>query len=130
MVRPAAPEPSTKSTSYMDGSLLNIEPSMIWASNVDGSAVLDRTIHDIDLHRGRSRRGSPSDEVNDPEKFVNVKQPSPEAVTKRAERANGGARAACFEQPDGVYSGCVDARPATYTSCYSISIHPRYEAMI
>ena len=36
----------------MDGSLLNIEPSMIWASNVDGSAVLDRTIHDIDLHRG------------------------------------------------------------------------------
>ena len=130
MVRPASPEPSTISTSYMDGSLLNIEPSMIWASNVDGSAVLYRTIHDIDLHRGRSRRGSPSDEVNDPEKFVNVKQPSPESVTKRAERANGGARAACFEQPDGVYSGCVDARPATYTSCYSISIHPRYEAMI
>lgn len=52
MVRPASPEPSTISTSYMDGSLLNIEPSMIWASNVDGSAVLDRTIHDIDLHRG------------------------------------------------------------------------------
>ena len=103
---------------------------MIWASNVDGSVVLDRTIHDIGLRRGRSRRGSPSDEVNDPEKFVNVKQPSPESVTKRAERANGGARAACFEQPDGVYSGCVDARPATYTSCYSISIHPRYEAMI
>ncbi|MCI6328171.1 MAG: hypothetical protein MR793_05880 [Bacteroidales bacterium] len=38
--------------------------------------------------------------------------PRPEAVTKRAERANGGARAACFEQPEGVYSGCVDARPA------------------
>ena len=130
MVRPAALEPSTKSTSDMDGSLLNIEPSMIWASNVDGSVVLDRSIHDIGLRRGRSRRGSPSDEVNDPEKFVNVKQPSPESVTKRAERANGGARAACFEQPDGVYSGCVDARPATYTSCYSISIHPRYEAMI
>ena len=117
MVRPAAPEPSTMSGSSVDGSLLNIEPSMIWASNVDGSAVLDRTIHDIDLHRGRSRRGSPSDEVNDPEKFVNVKQPSPESVTKRAERAIGGARAACFEQPRGVYSGCVDARPATYTSC-------------
>ena len=73
MVRPASPEPSTISTSYMDGSLHNIEPSMIWASNVDGSAVSYRTIHDIDLHRGRSRRGSPSDEVNDPEKFVNVK---------------------------------------------------------
>ncbi|MGM9758429.1 MAG: hypothetical protein ACI3ZM_09825 [Candidatus Cryptobacteroides sp.] len=40
-----------------------------------------------------------------------MKEPSPEAVTKRAERANGGARAACFEQPEGVYSGCVDARP-------------------
>ena len=52
MVRPAALEPSTISTSYMDGSLHNIEPSMIWASNVDGSAVLYRTIHDIDLHRG------------------------------------------------------------------------------
>ena len=128
MVRPASPEPSTKSTSDMDGSLHNIEPSMIWASNVDGSAVLDRTIHDIDLHRGRSRRGSPSDEVNDPEKFVNVKQPSPESVTKRAERANGGARAACFEQPDGVHSGCVDARPAKYTSSYSVSTHPGYEA--
>ncbi|MCI6769386.1 MAG: hypothetical protein MR597_04200, partial [Bacteroidales bacterium] len=118
------------SGSSVDGSLPNIEPSRIWASNVDGSVVLDRTIHYIGLRRGRSRRGSPSDEVNDPEKFVNVKQPSPEAVTKRAERADGGARAACFEQPDGVYSGCVDARPATYTSCYSISIHPRYEAMI
>ena len=127
MVRPASPEPSTMSGSSVDGSLLNIEPSMIWASNVDGSAVLDRTIHDIDLHRGRSRRGSPSDEVNDPEKFVNVKQPSPESVTKRAERAIGVARAACFEQPDGVYSGCVDARPATYTSCYSI--YPRYETI-
>ena len=118
------------STFTVEGLLLDTEPSMIWASNVDGSAVLYRTIHDIGLRRGRSRRGSPSDEVNDPEKFVNVKQPSPESVTKRAERANGGARAACFEQPDGVYSGCVDARPATYTSCYSISIHPRYEAMI
>ena len=128
MVRTASPEPSTMSGSSVDGPLLNIEPSMIWASNVDGSAVLYRTIHDIDLHRGRSRRGSPSDEVNDPEKFVNVKQPSPESVTKRAERANGGARAVCFEQPDGVYSGYGDARPAKYTSCYSVSTHPRYEA--
>ena len=49
--------------------------------------------------------------------YVNVKEQSLEAVTKRAERANGRARAACFEQPDGVYSGCVDARPAKYTTC-------------
>ncbi|MGM9757698.1 MAG: hypothetical protein ACI3ZM_06065 [Candidatus Cryptobacteroides sp.] len=41
-----------------------------------------------------------------------MKGPNPEAVTKRAERANGRDRAACFEQPEGVYSGCVDARPA------------------
>ena len=128
MVRPAAPEPSTISTSYMDGSLLNIGPSMILASYVDCSAVLYGTIYDMGLRRGRSRRGSPSDEVNDPEKFVNVKQPSPESVTKRAERANGGARAACFEQPEDVYSGCVDARPAKYTTSYSVSTHPRYEA--
>ena len=45
-------EPSTISVFGVEGSLPNIEPSMIWASNVDGSAVLDRTIHDIDLHRG------------------------------------------------------------------------------
>ena len=57
MVRPAALEPSTKSTSYMDGSLPNIEPSMIWASNVDGSAVSYRTIHDIGLRRGRFAPG-------------------------------------------------------------------------
>ena len=57
MVRPASPEPSTISTSYMDGSLPNIEPSMIWASNVDGSVVLDRTIHDIGLRRGRFAPG-------------------------------------------------------------------------
>ena len=49
----------------------------------------------------------------------------PEAVTKRAERANGGTRAACFEQPEGVHSGCVDARPAKYTSSYSASTRPR-----
>ena len=41
-----------------------------------------------------------------------MKDPNPEAVTKRVERAHGGARAACFEQPEGVYSGGVDARPA------------------
>ena len=56
---------------------------------------------------------------------VSVKGPGPAAVTKRAERAIGGARAACFEQPEGVYSGCVDARQTRYTTyCYSISIHP------
>ena len=57
MVRPAALEPSTISTSYMDGSLHNIEPSMILASNVDGSVVLDRPIHDIGLRRGRFASG-------------------------------------------------------------------------
>ncbi|MGM9793715.1 MAG: hypothetical protein ACI3Y8_05970 [Candidatus Cryptobacteroides sp.] len=54
-----------------------------------------------------------------------MKEPSPAAVTKRAERAIGGARAACFEQPEGVYSGCGDARQTKYASCYSIYIHPR-----
>ncbi|MCI7635075.1 MAG: hypothetical protein MSS78_05375 [Bacteroidales bacterium] len=60
--------------------------------------------------------------------WFSVEGPRPEAVTKRAERAIGGARAACFEQPEGVYSGCGDAKPAMFTSCYSIYIHPRYEA--
>ena len=60
--------------------------------------------------------------------WFSVEGPRPEDVTKRAERANGGARAACFEQPDGVHSGCVDARPAKYTSSYSVSTHPGYEA--
>ncbi|MDD7117978.1 MAG: hypothetical protein PUH77_03725 [Bacteroidales bacterium] len=60
--------------------------------------------------------------------YVNERDPSPESVTKRAERAIGGARAACFEQPEGVYSGCGDARPAKYASCYSIYIRPRHEA--
>ena len=60
--------------------------------------------------------------------WFSVEGSRPEDVTKRAERANGGARAACFEQPDGVYSGCVDARPAKYTSSYSVSTHPGYEA--
>ena len=49
--------------------------------------------------------------------YVNVKGPSLEAVTKRPERANGGASAACFEQPGGVYSDCGDASPAKYTTC-------------
>ena len=46
-----------------------------------------------------------------------VEGPHPAAVTKRAERANGGTRAACFEQPENVYSGCGDARPAKHTTC-------------
>ena len=60
--------------------------------------------------------------------WFSVESHRPEAVTKRAERANGGTRAACFEQPEGVHSGCGDAKPAMFTSCYSIYIHPRYEA--
>ena len=52
----------------------------------------------------------------------------PAAVTKRAERANGGARAACFKQPEDVYSGCGDARPAKYTFSYSVTNHPRYRS--
>ena len=58
-----------------------------------------------------------------------VEGPHPAAVTKRAERANGGARAACFEQPEDVYSGCDDAKQSKYTSSYSKYIHSRYEAM-
>ena len=50
-----------------------------------------------------------------------VGDPRPEAVTKRAERADGGA---CFEQPEGVYSGCVDARQAKYTFSYSVTNRP------
>ena len=61
--------------------------------------------------------------------YLNVKGPSTEAVTKRAKRANGGARAACFEQPEDVYSGCDDAKHSKYTSSYSKYIHSRYEAM-
>ena len=52
----------------------------------------------------------------------------PAAVTKRAERGNGGARAACFKQPEDVYSGCGDARPAKYTFSYSVTNHPRYRS--
>ena len=87
-----------------------------------------RTFRDLGFTHGGSRCGSPSRSS-----FVNVKEPSPaavtkrwafivevlrpESVTKRAERAIGGARAACFEQPEGVYSGCVDAKQTRYTTC-------------
>ena len=86
---------------------LDIEPSTISWFSVEGPA---RNIEPSTISR------------------FSVEGPRPEAVTKRAERANGGARAACFEQPEGVYSGCVDARPAKYTSSYSVSTHPGYEA--
>ena len=80
-----------------------------------------RTIHDIVVQRGRS----PLWITNHPRFHGSAwKVPALEAVTKRAERANGGTRAACFEQPEGVHSGCGDARPAMFTSCYSIYIHP------
>ena len=83
-----------------------------------------RTIHDITVQRGRSplwisnhpRFHGSAWKVPDLDiepstiSWFSVEGPRPEAVTKRAERANGGARAACFEQPEGVYSGCVDAR--------------------
>ena len=46
-----------------------------------------------------------------------VEGPHPAAVTKRAEQANGGTRAACYEQPEDVYSGCGDARSAKHTTC-------------
>ena len=84
-----------------------------------------RTIHDFTVQRGRS----PLWISNHPRYHGSARKvPALEAVTKRAERANGGTRAACFEQPDGVYSGCVDARPAKYTSSYSASTRPRHEA--
>ena len=86
---------------------LDIEPSTISWFSVEGPA---RNIEPSTISR------------------FSVEGPRPEAVTKRAERANGGARAACFEQPEGVYSGCVDARPAKYTSSYSASTRPRHEA--
>ncbi|MDY3227119.1 MAG: hypothetical protein SOX36_05545, partial [Candidatus Cryptobacteroides sp.] len=101
-----------------------------------------RTIHDFMVQRGRSLlwisnhprfHGSAwkvtalNIEPSTISRF-SVEGTHPEAVTKRAERANGGTRAACFEQPEGVHSGCGDAKPAMFTSCYSIYIHPRYEA--
>ena len=100
-------EPSTISRFSVEGHALDIEPSTISWFSVEGPA---RNIEPSTISR------------------FSVEGPRPEAVTKRAERANGGARAACFEQPEGVYSGCVDARPAKYTSSYSVSTHPGYEA--
>ena len=100
-------EPSTISRFSAEGPARNIEPSTISWFSVEGPA---RNIEPSTISR------------------FSVEGPRPEAVTTRAERANGGARAACFEQPEGVYSGCVDARPAKYTSSYSVSTHPGYEA--
>ena len=37
----------------VEGSLLRPEPSMIWTSSVEGSVVLYRTIHEMDLQHGR-----------------------------------------------------------------------------
>ena len=116
--------------------------SVIWVLSVESHRSEYRTIHDITVQRGKSPLWIPNHprfhgsawkvpaldiEPSTISRF-SVESHRPEAVTKRAERANGGARAACFEQPEGVHSGCVDARPAMFTSCYSIYIHPRYEA--
>ena len=121
---------------------LDIEPSTISRFSVEGPRSGYRTIHDIMVQRGRSplwisnhpryhgsARKVPALDI-EPSTIsrFSVEGPRPEAVTKRAERANGGTRAACFEQPEGVHSGCGDAKPAMFTSCYSIYIHPRYEA--
>ena len=121
---------------------LDTEPSTISWFSVEGLRSGYRTIHDLMVQRGRSCSGyrtihdivvqrgrSPLWITNHPRFHGSAwKVPALEAVTKRAERANGGTRAACFEQPEGVHSGCVDAKPAMFTSCYSIYIHPRYEA--
>ena len=55
MVRPASPEPSTISTSDMDGSLPNIEPSTISVFGVEG------LLQDIEpsMKRGNNMDGSP-----------------------------------------------------------------------
>ena len=106
-------------------SALDIEPSTISRFSVEGTRSGYRTLHDFTVQRGRS----PLWILNHPRYRGSAwKVPALEAVTKRAERANGGTRAACFEQPEGVYSGCVDARPAKYTSSYSASTRPRHEA--
>ena len=116
--------------------------SVIWVLSAAGHRSGYRTLHDITVQRGRSPlwisnhprfHGSAWKVLlgisNHPRYRGSAwKVTALEAVTKRAERANGGARAACFEQPDGVYSGCVDARPAKYTASYSVSTHPGYEA--
>ena len=100
---------------------LNIEPSTISRFSVESHRSEYRTLHDFTVQRGRS----PLWILNHPRYRGSAwKVPALEAVTKRAERANGGTRAACFEQPEGVHSGCGDARPAMFTSCYSIYIHP------
>ena len=102
-------------------SALDIEPSTISRFSVEGTRSEYRTLHDFTVQRGRS----PLWILNHPRYRGSAwKVPALEAVTKRAERANGGTRAACFEQPEGVHSGCGDARPAMFTSCYSIYIHP------
>ena len=121
---------------------LDIEPSTISRFSVEGTRSGYRTIHDFTVQRGRSPLWIPNHprfhgsawkvtaldiEPSTISRF-SVEGTHPEAVTKRAERANGGTRAACFEQPEGVHSGCGDARPTMFTSCYSIYIHPRYEA--
>ena len=120
-------------------SALDIEPSTISRFSVESHRSEYRTIHDFMVQRGRScsvyrtihdivvQRGrSPLWITNHPRFHGSAwKVPALEAVTKRAERANGGTRAACFEQPEGVHSGCVDARPAKYTSSYSASTRPR-----
>ena len=113
--------------------------SVIWVLSVEGPSSGYRTIHDLMVQRGRSQlwisnhpryhgsaRKVPALDIEPSTiSWFSVESHRPEAVTKRAERANGGTRAACFEQPEGVYSGCVDARPAKYTSSYSASTRPR-----
>ena len=96
--------------------------SVIWVLSAAGHRSEYRTIHDFTVQRGRSLLW-----ISNHPRFHGSawKVTALEAVTKRAERANGGTRAACFEQPEGVYSGCVDARPAKYTSSYSASTRPR-----
>ena len=114
-------EPSTISRFSVEGHALDIEPSTISWFSVESHRSEYRTIHDFTVQRGRS----PLWILNHPRYRGSAwKVPALEAVTKRAERANGGTRAACFEQPEGVHSGCGDARPAMFTSCYSIYIHP------
>ena len=135
-------EPSTISRFSVESHALNIEPSTISRFSVEGPRSGYRTIHDLMVQRGRSPLWIPNhprfngsawkvtalDIEPSTISWFSVEGTHPEAVTKRAERADGGTHAACFEQPEGVYSGCVDARPAKYASCYSIYIRPRYEA--
>ena len=135
-------EPSTISRFSVESHALDIEPSTISWFSAEGPCSGYRTIHDIVVQRGRSPLWIPNHPrfhgsawkvllgISNHPRFHGSawKVTALEAVTKRAERADGGTHAACFEQPEGVYSGCVDARPAKYASCYSIYIRPRYEA--